>query len=58
MLNWLWVQNYAQFYCLDLNWWLAYFKICLIFGLGGLGLRGHTVTQLPRELNQVGALLW
>ena len=50
MLNWLWVQNYAQFYCLDLNWWLANFKICLIFGLCGLGSHGRTVTQLPREL--------
>ena len=32
----LWVQNYAQFHCLDLDLWLANFKICFLFCLGGL----------------------
>ena len=36
--------DYAQFYCLDLDLWLANFEICLIFCLGGLGSCSRTVT--------------
>ena len=27
--KWFWLKEYAKFYCLDLDLWLANFKICL-----------------------------
>ena len=42
--NVFWIGSehiYAQFHCLDLDLWLAYFKICL----GGLGSCGRTINN-------------
>ena len=33
-LNWLWVRNYVQFHCFDLDLWLANFKILSLFLCG------------------------
>ena len=54
-------KHYAQFHCLDLDLWLANFKICPIFCLGGLGSCGRTVKTfavLVAFQNRTSPLPW